>query len=110
MSSNVRIFYFAISAHGGRGGTERGVIVVGVGVGTVAAGLLIAAIFRLLPWTCVAFNCILIAFNCIHQGFCDYRYLSGLGQVLLVQLGHIWLAPSVHRHGSTPFMGSVVAR
>lgn len=76
---------------------------VGVGVGTVAAGLLIAAILRLLPWTCVAFNC-------IHQGFCDYRYLSALGQVLLVQLGHIWLAPSVHRHGSTPFMGTLVAR
>lgn len=44
MSSNVRIFYFAISAHKGGGGTERGVIVVGVGVGTVAAGLLIAAL------------------------------------------------------------------
>lgn len=102
MSSNVRIFYFAKCAHKG-GGTERAVIVVVVGAGTVDVGLLIAAILMLLPYMCVAFNC-------IHQEFCDYRYLSALGQVLLVQLGHIWLAASVHSHGSTPFMGTVVAR
>lgn len=69
----------------------------------MAAGLLTAVILMLFPWTC-------IAFNCIHQGFCDYRYLSALSQVLLVQLDHIWLAPSVHSQGSIPFMGTVVTR